>query len=104
MVKFLLACGRLGRICPSGKRAGNPVFTDRFVRDNTNPATIIGSNTMILEGSYYFPVAPLEIGGTGIALGNQMIAWTTWIHGNGEFTIEYDGRFPVPGARVFLVE
>ena len=73
-------------------------------RDNTNPATIIGSNTMLLEGTYYFPVAPLEIGGTGIALGNQMIAWTVWIHGTGEFTIAYDGRFPVPGARVFLVE
>ena len=73
-------------------------------RDNTNPATIIGSNTMNLEGSYYFPVAALEIGGNGIALGNQMIAWTAWIHGTGEFTIAFDGRFPVPGSRVFLVE
>ncbi len=38
MVKFLLACGRLGRICPSGKRVGNLGFTDRFVRDNPNAA------------------------------------------------------------------
>ena len=59
---------------------------------------------MNLEGSYYFPVALLEIGGTGIALGNQMIAWNAWIHGTGEFSIAYDGRNPVPGSRVFLVE
>lgn len=73
-------------------------------RDNTNPAKITGTNDMNLEGTYYFPMAPLEIGGTGIALGNQVIAWTTAIHGTGEFTIAYDGRFPVPGTRVFLVE
>lgn len=73
-------------------------------RDNTNPATIIGTTTMDLQGTYYFPVAELELGGTGIAIGNQLIAWEVWIHGTGEFTINYDGRYPAPGNRVYLIE
>ena len=73
-------------------------------RDNANEATIIGSSNMNLEGSYYFPVAPLEIGGTGMSIGNQLIAWTVWMHGTGTFTVQYDGRFEAPGAKVFLVQ
>jgi hypothetical protein len=73
-------------------------------RDNTNEATIIGTSTMNLEGTYYFPTAPVEIGGEGISIGNQLIAWSMWIHGRGTFTVQYDGRFPAPGTKVFLVE
>lgn len=73
-------------------------------RDNTNEATIIGTSDMNLDGTLYFPVAPLELGGTGISLGTQLIAWTTHVHGTGTFTIAYDGRFPATGAKVFLVQ
>ena len=58
---------------------------------------------MDLQGTYYFPTAHVEIGGTGIALGNQLIAWTLDMHGSGTFTIMYDGRFPVNGYKVWLV-
>jgi len=73
-------------------------------RDNINPATIIGTSTMNLEGTYYFPVAPVEIGGEGIAIGNQLIACSLWMHGRGTYTLQYDGRFPAPGSKVFLVQ
>jgi len=73
-------------------------------RDNTNEATIIGTSNMNLDGTLYFPAAPLELGGTGFSLGTQLIAWTTHVHGTGTFTIAYDGRFPAAGAKVFLVQ
>ncbi|MHC4949342.1 MAG: pilus assembly protein TadG-related protein [Planctomycetota bacterium] len=73
-------------------------------RDNTTQSVIIGTSNMNLEGSFYFPVAELEVGGTGIALGNQLVAWEMWIHGTGDFTINYDGRFPNPGFKVYLVQ
>lgn len=73
-------------------------------RDNHNDSVIIGTSDMDLEGTYYFPSANLEIGGSGIALGNQLIAWTMWIHGRGTFDIQYDGRYPAPGTQVTLVE
>jgi hypothetical protein len=59
---------------------------------------------MDLEGALYFPKAPLDIGGDGFSVGNQLIAWTLYIHGNGTFNIAYDGRFPAAGKKVFLVE
>ncbi len=67
-------------------------------RDNSNDSTIIGSSNMVLDGTYYFPVAPLELGGTGISFGNQVIAWTYWVHGTGTFTINYDGSNQVPAV------
>ncbi len=73
-------------------------------RTNYNEARIIGGNTMILNGTYYFPHNAVEIGGEGIAVGNQLIAWTLYLHGNGTYTINYDGRNPAPGYVVFLVE
>jgi hypothetical protein len=73
-------------------------------RDNTNDATIIGSSDMNLEGTYYFPRALLELGGTGIALGNQVIAWQARVHGTGTFTVKYDGRYEIPDFKVILVQ
>ena len=73
-------------------------------RGNYSEAKITGNGTMNLEGTYYFPVAPVEIGGEGISLGNQLIAWTLYMHGTGTFTVQYDGRFPAPGTKVFLVQ
>ena len=73
-------------------------------RDNFTEARIIGTADMDLQGTYYFPNNRLEVGGTGIALGNQLIAWQLYLHGTGTFEIQYDGRFPAPGSKVFLVE
>ncbi|MFH1110599.1 MAG: hypothetical protein V1790_15585 [Planctomycetota bacterium] len=73
-------------------------------RDNLAEARIIGTADMNLEGTYYFPHNHLEVGGTGIALGNQLIAWQLYLHGTGTFAIQYDGRFPAPGSKVFLAE
>ena len=72
-------------------------------RDNTNTSRIIGTSLMDLEGTYYFPAAHLELGGDAQKFGNQLISHTLTIFGNGELTINYDGRFPAPGNRVFLV-
>jgi len=73
-------------------------------RDNFTEARIIGTADMDLQGTYYFPKNKLEVGGIGIALGNQLITWELYLHGTGVFAIQYDGRFPAPGSKVFLVE
>jgi len=72
-------------------------------RDNTNPARIIGTSLMDLEGTYYFPSNHVELGGNATKFGNQLIAYTMEIFGNGQLIVNYDGRFPAPGSRVFLV-
>jgi len=80
---------------------GMSIFQDR---NNHNDATIIGTNMMDLTGTIYFPENHVELGGTGIGLGNQFIADTMWIHGTGTFTINYDGRNMATGGSVYLVE
>lgn len=72
-------------------------------RDNTNEATIIGTNDTYLEGAYYFPENHLNIGGTSDALGNQLIADTMYIHGTGDMTINYTGDDTAAGNEVFLI-
>ena len=68
-------------------------------RGNTNESTIIGSSNMDLDGTYYFPdTRELELGGSGISFGNQLIAWRYWIHGQGVFTVHYDGSNQVPSV------
>lgn len=73
-------------------------------RTNFADATIHGTDNIFLDGTYYFPENHLDLGGTGIAMGNQLITHTLYIHGNGVFTINYDGRNPPPGYIAFLVE
>jgi hypothetical protein len=76
-------------------------------RDNTakkSESRIIGTSLMDIEGTLYFPSTLLEVGGTGDGFGNQLIADRIWVHGTGDITLEYDGRFPAPGNKVFLVE
>lgn len=73
-------------------------------RDNLTEARVIGTSDMNLQGTYYFPRNRLEVGGDGMALGNQLIAWQLYLHGNGLFNIQYDGSFPSPGSKVFLVQ
>ncbi|MCH8852060.1 MAG: hypothetical protein IID41_05345 [Planctomycetes bacterium] len=72
-------------------------------RDNDNDAIIEGTSDMNLEGTYYFPAALLIIRGNSVALGNQVIAWHVWMQGNATYTIDYDGRFQLPGHDVFIV-
>lgn len=59
---------------------------------------LIGTSNMNLEGTYYFPVAPVEIGGDGISLGNMMIAWTFWIHGRVRWQIPLTRIPRLPGG------
>ncbi len=73
-------------------------------RTNYLEARVIGTSDTILEGTYYFPNNHLELGGEGIAVGNQLIAYTLEIHGDGTYTLHYDGRNPAPGYNVWLVE
>ena len=61
-------------------------------RTNFADATSYGTNRIFLDGTHYFPENHLDLGGTGIAVGNQLIAHTLYIHGTGTFTIDYDGR------------
>jgi putative Flp pilus-assembly TadE/G-like protein len=71
---------------------------------NCNDATIIGTSELNMQGSLYFPCNKLNLSGTGDGFGNQLIARTLEISGNGEITIHYDGRNPAFGTDTFLVE
>lgn len=81
-------------------------------RDNTNTAVFTGTGFMndpIIDpedaaGTLYFPSATVEVGGTGDTYINQLIADKIEIYGTGVKSILYDGRFPAPGAKVFLVK
>ena len=79
---------------------GVSIFQDRT---NTNDSRIIGTSLLDLEGTLYFPKAHIELGGTGDGFGNQLIANTIEVGGTGTITIKYDGRFPSPGNKPFLV-
>ncbi len=77
------------------------IFQSRL---NTNPSRILGTSLLDLQGTLYFPSAPLELGGTGEGFGNQLIAYTVWVHGTGDIVINYDGTYPASGGTIFLVE
>lgn len=81
--------------------AGVSIFQ---ARGNTNESTIIGTGLMDLQGTLYFPDAHLRVGGTGDGFGNQLIADTVEVFGDGIKTIIYNGPVPAVGNRVFLVE
>ena len=84
-----------------GTYEGVSIFQDR---DNTNEARIIGTSFLDLEGTLYFSSAKIELGGTGDGFGNQLIADKIEVGGTGVITINYDGRFPAPGYRSWLVK
>ena len=76
-------------------------------RDNTAKkaeSRILGTSLLDLQGTLYFPSTNLTVEGTGDGFGNQLIADTIDIRGTGEITINYNGNFPAPGNKVFLVE
>ena len=72
-------------------------------RTNNNEATTMGTSAMDLDGTFYFPAAHVEIGGTGADLGGQGIAYTIHVFGRG-FSLSWDGNFPSYGSTVFLVQ
>jgi hypothetical protein len=81
--------------------AGIGIFQSRT---NTNDALIVGTALVDLEGAYYFPSNHVDLGGTGDQIGNQFIADTLRVFGNGNLFIDYDGRFPAQGHKVILVQ
>ena len=86
----------------SGYYEGMSIFQSR---DNHNDAVIIGTSSLELSGTLYFPENFAELGGTeDWTAGNQFIADTMWIHGTATITINYDGRNPAPGNKSFIVE
>jgi hypothetical protein len=72
-------------------------------RDNTSLSKIRGTSSLDLNGTLYFPANKLYVTGTSDKVGNQLIADKLEIDGTGSIVINYDGRFPSPGTRVFLV-
>lgn len=80
---------------------GVSIFQDR---NNQNEATVIGTGDFDMEGSFYFPQAHVAIAGDSVKLGNQFIAWTIEVFGNGEVSVAYDGRNHAPGRNSYLVQ
>lgn len=75
-------------------------------RENTNRAMIRGTDQFgVIDGTLYFRDAHVDVVGTSDSFGiAQLICDTVGISGSGRMTINYDGRFPAPGTRIFLVE
>jgi len=73
-------------------------------RDNNNDARIVGNAKLHLHGTLYFPENHLKVVGNGDGFGDQLIARTIGISGNGDIKIMYDGRNPTPAHRSYLVK
>ena len=73
---------------------------------NTNPARIIGTSSMQLVGTLYFPFNHLIVGGGGYAVGSQLIANSILVHTNPKegVLINYDGRYRSAGNKSYIVE
>ena len=84
-----------------GDYDGITIFQDRA---NTHEARIVGNGFINLSGTLYFPSNRAEFGGNGGAIGNQVIADTLWLHGNGNMTLAYDGSESAGPPVIFLVE
>ncbi len=88
---------------------GMSFFQDRA---NTRDALVIGTaDSFQVDGVLYFPKCGdsprgegLEIGGTGLDLGVQLITWKLYVRGNSDVTINYNGENFIRGYRSILVE
>ncbi len=74
--------------------------------ENTSAADIQGTDQFDgIDGTLYFPTARVDIAGTSDSFGfSQLIAGSVEVSGSGAIIVNYDGRYPAPGIRVFLVE
>lgn len=86
--------------------------------NNLNDAEITGTGDSIIEGTLYFPQErpadeqkkgngdgfALRLGGTGMGTGNQIIASSVYIFGTGDKIINYNGEYPSPIGKAWLVE
>ncbi len=92
-----------------GLYEGMSFFQDRA---NTRDALVIGTaDSFQVDGVLYFPKCGdsprgngLEIGGTGLDLGVQLITWKCYIRGNSNVTINYNGENYIRGYRSILVD
>lgn len=87
-------------------------------KDNLNDAQITGNAESVLEGTLYFPQErpaseqktgngdgfALRLGGTGMGTGNQVIASSVYCYGTGDKIINYNGEYPSPIGKAWLVE
>jgi hypothetical protein len=83
---------------------GVTIFQNSASNTNKTVSKLVGTNTMNLGGTLYFRNNEIDISGTSAGVGNQLIADTINISGNGQITINYDGRNPAAGNRVFIVQ
>jgi hypothetical protein len=83
----------------SGTYAGISIYQRR---GNTAQAELQGTPGAVSTGTFYFPSARLEIAGNPTSFASQVIADTLHIQGNGQLNINYDGRNPVQGHRIWL--
>lgn len=72
-------------------------------RSNPNEASMLGTSAMFLDGTYYFPNNHVYLQGNSQNFGNQFIANTLDVSGNGDLQINYDNRNPLPGFVTYLV-
>ena len=92
-----------------GTYEGISFFQDRA---NTRDALVIGTaDSFQVDGVLYFPKCGdsrngvgLEVGGTGLDLGVQLITWKLYVRGNANVTINYDGDNFIRGYRSILVK
>ncbi len=72
-------------------------------RDNTSEAHIAGTSSFDMEGLLYFPSNNVDVTGTGLTFGNQVVANSLELSGNSDITIPYIGKEGEGGIKVFLV-
>jgi hypothetical protein len=73
---------------------------------DTTPAKITGTDQFDgILGTLYFPDALVNVVGTSDSFQiRQLVCDSLEVSGNGTVTINYDGRYPAPGTKVFLVQ
>ena len=71
-------------------------------RGNDATALLQGTPGGISTGTMYFPSALLEISGTPDSFGTQVIADKLRVQGDGQLNLNYDGRNPIQGHRIWL--
>jgi Flp pilus assembly protein TadG len=85
----------------TGPYAGISFYEDR---SNSSAVTLQGTSGQTSTGTLYFPKAQVTIAGNPNSFGNQLIADTLVVQGNGQLNINYDGRNPTYRHEAYLVK